>query len=68
MELFEIGPLVLTVLALGALQGLATWRVWHSDLYERAQKSAQTRFIWALPLIGATVVLLVLRDAERVRH
>ena len=68
MELPEISLLVLTVLGLGALQSLATWRVWHSDLYERAQKSAQTRFIWALPLIGATVVLLVLRDAERLRQ
>ena len=49
----DVFGVLLVVSALGALQGVATWNVWRSDLYERPQKVAQTRLIWLMPLIGA---------------
>ena len=45
MELSDVIGLILVVLGLGALQGMATLRVWRTDLYAREQKVAQTRLI-----------------------
>jgi hypothetical protein len=61
----DIIGLLFVVGGLGGFQGLATWRVWRSDAYERNHKVAQTRLIWFLPLVGAVLVLMMLRDAER---
>ena len=65
MEGSDIIGLIFALGGLGGLQGVATWRVWRSDAYERDQKVAQTRLIWFLPLVGAVLVLMMLRDAER---
>jgi len=51
-----------------ALDLVATVRLIRSDLYSKGQKAAQCFFIWALPLLGAIVVLGVLnppREPER---
>lgn len=47
------------------LQAFATLRVRRSVAYEPAQKWAQIRLIWLLPLLGAALVLSVLhQDGE----
>jgi hypothetical protein len=67
VEASDIVGLVLVVMALIGLQGLATWRVWSNDAYERSYKVAQTRVIWLLPLVGAVLVLMVHREMDRTR-
>jgi uncharacterized membrane protein YeaQ/YmgE (transglycosylase-associated protein family) len=64
VELSDIVGLILVVLGLGALQGTATLRVWRTDLYAREQKVAQTRLIWFIPLVGAVLVLMILRESK----
>jgi hypothetical protein len=61
----DIIHLLLAVGGLAGFQAFATWRAWHTDAYERPQKVAQTRLIWFLPLIGAVLVLMMLREADR---
>lgn len=48
-----------------AFQARTTLRVWRSKLFDSAQKSAQTKLIWLLPLIGAVLVQSVLEDEDR---
>jgi len=40
-----------------ALQVWTTTRVWRSEWFSRANKLAQAKLVWLLPLIGALVVL-----------
>ena len=68
MDLSDIVGLIVVVLGLGALQGLATLRVWRTDLYAREQKVAQTRLIWFVPLVGAVLVLMILRETKQERR
>jgi len=52
------------LLALIGLQVWATVRVFRSDLYEREQKWMQAKLIWLVPLIGAMLVLSVLKEDD----
>jgi len=56
--------IVLGLLALIGLQVWATVRVFRSDLYEREQKWMQAKLIWLVPLIGAMLVLSVLKEDD----
>jgi hypothetical protein len=56
--------IVLGLLALIGLQVWATVRVYRSDLYEREQKWMQAKLIWLVPLIGAMLVLSVLKEDD----
>ena len=54
-----------------ALDLVATVRLMRSDAYSVKQKAAQCFLVWALPLLGAMLVLSVLnppRDPERNRQ
>ena len=58
---------VFIVLALATLIGFQVWatvRVYRSDLFEREQKWHQAKLIWLVPLIGAMLVLSVLREDD----
>jgi putative copper export protein len=46
-------------------QVFVTYRVWKTNVFERAQKVAQARLIWLLPMLGAVIVFSVLTDEER---
>jgi hypothetical protein len=46
-------------------QVFVTYRVWRTTAFERAQKVAQARLIWLLPMLGAVIVFSVLTDEER---
>jgi hypothetical protein len=59
-SLFGIILLVATVL----FQIFVTFRVTRTSLYDRAQKGAQTKLIWLLPLVGAAIVFSVLVSEE----
>ena len=51
-------------LALLGFQVWVTWRVWRTDLYLRAEKAAQFKLIWFLPLLGAVIVYSVLSEED----
>jgi hypothetical protein len=55
---------VLLVIAL-AFQAFVTVRVFRSKLYEPAQKSAQAKLIWLLPVLGAIIAFSVLTTEEQ---
>lgn len=55
---------ILLVLALG-FQMFVTVRVFRSKLYEPAQKSAQAKLIWMLPVLGAIIAFSVLTTEEQ---
>jgi hypothetical protein len=62
--------LSLAVLAVLAFQVWVTFKVRRSSDYDAGQKSAQTKLIWLLPIIGAAVAFSVLepetrKDADR---
>jgi hypothetical protein len=54
------------VFAVVALQAGVTWWLWRDPIYLKAEKIAQTKLIWLLPLLGATMVGSMLFD--EVRH
>jgi hypothetical protein len=45
-----------------------TWRVWRTDMFQGSEKSAQTKLIWLLPVLGATIVLSVLSEEEKAQR
>ncbi len=53
-------------IALAAYNARATWLLWRSEDFERSQKIAQTAFVWLVPIIGAVVVMNVLKPEVRV--
>ena len=58
---------VAALLVLGlvvALDVLATARLLRSDAYSAAQKAAQTILLWCVPLLGAMLVLHLLRESQ----
>lgn len=57
-------PVIFFIL-LFAFQVWVTWRVWRTDLYLRAEKLAQFRLIWLLPLLGAVIVYSVLSEEDQ---
>lgn len=48
-----------------AFQAWVTVRVFRSRLYEPAQKSAQAKLIWLLPVVGAVIAFSVLSNEEQ---
>jgi hypothetical protein len=48
-----------------AFQVWVTVRVFRSRLYENAQKSAQAKLIWLLPVLGAIIAFSVLTSEEQ---
>ena len=56
---------VLLLVAAIGFQVLVTFRVRNSALFDRAQKSLQTRLIWCVPVLGAALVFSVLSTEER---
>jgi hypothetical protein len=57
--------LSLLVLAALAFQVWVTIRVRRSTDYDSGQKSAQTKLIWLLPIIGAAVAFSVMEKEDR---
>jgi hypothetical protein len=57
-------PIVVVVLAL-VFQIYVTWRVWRDAVYTRAEKWAQSRLVWLLPLLGAAIVFVVMLDETK---
>lgn len=41
-----------------------TVRLWRTDWFERAEKVAQSKLIWLLPILGAVMVYSVITDEE----
>ena len=56
--------IVLVVAAL-AFQVWVTLRVRRTPIYDREQKSAQSKLIWLLPVVGAAIVFSVLMSEEQ---
>lgn len=56
---------ILLLLATIAFQAWLTREIWRCDAYDRDQRTAQTRLIWLLPLVGALVVYAVYLDATK---
>lgn len=52
-------------LAVLAFQIWVTLKVRRSNDYDAGQKSAQTKLIWLLPIIGAAVAFSVLEPEDR---
>lgn len=61
------GGLFGVLLLIGALvfQAWVTLRLRRSQLYDRSQKSAQTKLIWLVPVVGAAIVFSVLVSEEQ---
>ena len=55
---------VLFFVALLVFQVWVSWRVWRTDLYLKAEKSAQFKLIWLVPLLGAVIVYSVLSEED----
>jgi hypothetical protein len=55
--------IVLLVAAL-VFQVWVTLRLRRTSIYDRSQKSAQTKLIWLLPVVGAAIVVSVLVGEE----
>jgi len=55
---------ILLVVAALAFQIWVTLRVRRTPIYDGAQKSAQSKLIWLLPVVGAAIVFSVLVSEE----
>lgn len=53
------------LVGLVAFQIWVTVKVFRNGLYERSQKLLQTQLIWFLPVLGAILVFMVMRDEEQ---
>jgi hypothetical protein len=51
---------IVAIALLALFQLGATWWVWHSNVYERSEKLAQTKLVWLIPGLGAAVVVAML--------
>jgi hypothetical protein len=56
---------ILLLAAALAFQVWVTLRVRRTPIYDRAQKSAQSKLIWLLPVVGAAIVFSVLISEEQ---
>lgn len=54
----------LLLIAAFAFQVWVTLRLRRTPIYDGAQKSAQTKLIWMLPVVGAAIVFSVLTSEE----
>ena len=61
MDQIATTVIVVTVL----LNFVATILVWRSGSYMKQQKRYQTLLVWLLPLIGALLCLIVMRETRR---
>lgn len=57
---------VLLGVVLAAYNVRATWLLWCAEDFELGQKIGQTAFVWLVPVIGAVVVMNVLKPEARV--
>ncbi len=57
----------LALVAIVVFQIWVTWKLRQSSEYDASQKSAQTKLIWLLPLIGAAVVFAALEPEDERR-
>jgi cytochrome bd-type quinol oxidase subunit 2 len=55
---------VVVLLGVVAFQAWVTLRVAKTGVYERAQKLAQAKLIWLVPVLGAALVMSVLHQEE----
>lgn len=55
---------VALLLAAFAFQIWVTLRLRRTPIYDRAQKQAQAKLIWLLPVVGAAIVFSVLVSEE----
>jgi len=53
------------VFAVLILQAGVTYWLWREPIYLRAEKIAQTKLIWALPLLGAAMVAAMLFEETK---
>jgi hypothetical protein len=60
-SVWAIGLVVATVL----FQLWVTLRVRRTPIFDGSQKSAQTKLIWFVPIVGAAVVFAVLQSEEQ---
>jgi hypothetical protein len=63
----HIGQFLGAAVVIGILvfQVFVTYRVYKTAVFEHAQKMAQAKLIWLLPMLGAVIVFSVLTDEER---
>ena len=66
MDTFDV-VMTTVLVCVVAFQVWLTRRVWRSNQYDRRQKIMQTELVWLLPIIGASLVLYVLREDESER-
>jgi hypothetical protein len=57
-------PIVM-VSALAVFQIAITYWLWRNQTYTRAEKIAQTKLIWLLPVLGAAFVVVMLVEDAR---
>lgn len=67
MDGSDLFAVVIVVAAL-VFQIWVTLQVYRSELYDAAQKRAQTRLIWMVPLVGALVSFVVLTESGEPRR
>lgn len=60
--------LILAAILLVAFNSYGSIRLLKSDLFEPSQKALQLVLIWAIPLFGTLLVLLVMADAPVLRR
>ena len=58
-----LGPALIGGVVL--FQVYVTYRLWRSNAFEKAQKVAQSKLVWLLPMLGAVIVFSVLMDEEK---
>ena len=58
-----LGPALVVGVVL--FQVYVTYRLWRSNAFEKAQKVAQSKLVWLLPMLGAVIVFSVLMDEEK---
>jgi hypothetical protein len=52
------------LLSIVAFQIWVTVRLWRIEWFEKAEKIAQSKLIWLLPLLGAAMVYSVIADED----
>lgn len=57
--------LYLLIIAVVAMPIWASVRLSRTDLYESQQKRSQYQLIWLLPIIGASLVLVVMHQEQQ---
>ena len=57
--------LIYFLIFLAAFNSYVNIKLVRSEVFERFQKIAQSILIWLLPIIGAAVVLYIIKDNDR---